>query len=152
MGDGGSENVMGPVRSSSEGRGSTVLFPPSDLDPNYLPSSELEAKSSLIQTGLLYFSLQTFLHPPPYPLSPGKPSQDPGIRVFSSLSCPLLFQTRTASRSTRCRPSSEMVRCFPPESTQTQYELNPSVLCPRGFRPGLIISQMNSRFTSQPRR
>ena len=100
----------------------TLPFPPSDLDPNRVPL--------FLPSNLLAPSVISFVAKQAFP-RPGN----------SRLSLTLVSQTRTASRPTRFRPSSKMVCCFPPESTQTQYELNSTVLCPCGTCTGLIIPQ-----------
>ena len=89
------ESIVGSVRSSSEERGCAVSFPPSDLDRSSISSFKpsrtlrhiLRHQASLPKTR----EFASFPH----------------SRIHSRV------QTRTASRSTRFRPSSEMVRCSP---------------------------------------
>jgi hypothetical protein len=57
MGDGGSESVVGLVRSSSEGRRCTLSFPPSDLDltlltPSVISSVARECAQSYLKVNL----------------------------------------------------------------------------------------------------
>jgi hypothetical protein len=113
------------LRSSSERRGCAVAFPH--------PMS--------IRTRLLYFFLQTFSHPPSYPSSPGTRQAFPrpgNSRLFLTLVSTLVSDT-DRSQVHQVPAILRNGLLLPPESTQTQYELNSTVLGPRGFRPGLII-------------